>query len=104
MRELANLNARVAITRHGARQLLPNLMGKAVMSAIAFALAAALHIVNAQRETLPFVGSAACALVGSMFAARTITSAAALLRSRRAAIPGKEDMAANHPTNATDAQ
>jgi hypothetical protein len=102
MRELANLNARVAITRHGAKQMVPNLMGKAVMSAIAFVLAAAMHVVNTQQETLPLVGSAVCALVGAMFAARTITRASELFRSRRA-VTSEDDSPASAAANSADA-
>jgi hypothetical protein len=103
MRELANLNARVAITRHGAKQMVPNLLGKATMSAIAFGLAAAMYIVNSQQETLPLVGSAACALVGAMFAARTITRASELFRSRRA-VAGEDDATPSAATNSADVE
>jgi hypothetical protein len=103
MRELANLNARVAITRHGAKQMVPNLLGKATMSVIAFALAAAMYIVNTNQETLPLVGSAACALVGAMFAARTLTRALELARSRRA-MPGDDEAASNDSANSADEQ
>jgi hypothetical protein len=102
MRELANLNARVAITRHGAKQMVPNLLAKATMSAVAFGLAAAMHVVNTQQSMLQLVGSAACALVGAMFAARTITTMAELFRSRRG-IAGDDAAAPNAGANPSDA-
>ena len=90
MRELANLNTRVAITRHGARRMVPDLFGKAAMSVVAWAMAAGIYVANPSRAWLPLVGAGACALVGAMFVARTFTTAAQLFASRRA-MPGGAD-------------
>lgn len=89
MRELANLNTRVAITRHGARRMVPNLLGKAAMSVVAWTLAVGMYVTSPSRAWLPLVGAGACALVGAMFVARTLTTAAQLFASRRA-MPGDD--------------
>lgn len=83
MRELANLNTRVAITRHGARQMVPNIFAKATMGVVAWALAATVYLVSPTRGVLALAGASACALVGAMLLARTLTDAAKLFASRR---------------------
>jgi hypothetical protein len=95
MRELANLNARVAITRHGAKQLVPNIFGKALLSAVAWALAVAGYLLNTKHDVVLFCGAAACALVGAMFFARTLTTATQLFASRRAAPAAADKAGAN---------
>ncbi len=83
MRELANMNARVAITRHGARQLIPKILGKAVMSVAAFAGAAAVYLLKAQDDVRYLAAAGACAVVGAMFFARGMTTVSQLFASRR---------------------
>lgn len=91
MRELANLNARVALTRHGAKQMIPNIFAKATMTTVAWILAIAIHMLNTKHQVLPLIGAAACALVGAMFLARTLTTVSQLFASRRAAMPNESN-------------
>ncbi|MEX2186816.1 MAG: FHA domain-containing protein [Pirellulales bacterium] len=99
MRELANLNARVAITRHGARQMIPNVIGKAAVSAVSFAAAAAVYLLNLNHDERYLAAAAACALVGALFLARTITSVPQLFVSRRVA-PAESESHASTKTGA----
>jgi hypothetical protein len=98
MRELANLNTRVAITRHGSKRLVYNVMMKAMMTAAAFATAVAVYVLHTEHAPLPTIGAAACAVIGAMFFARTTTAIKQLLASRRGLTAGDEETtAANRP-------
>lgn len=93
MRELANLNTRVAITRHGSKRLVYNVMMKATMTAAAWATAVAVYFLDVEHETLPMIGAAACAVIGAMFFARTTTAISQVFASRRGLTTGDGETA-----------
>lgn len=82
MRELANLNARVAITAHGTRQMLPQAFGKAALSLAAFGASAAVYLLNADRQPIHIAAAAGCALLGVFFFFGTLRSLRRLRTSR----------------------
>jgi hypothetical protein len=90
MRELANLNARVAITQHGARRMIPNTIGKATMSVAALAGAAFVFLLGKQHDVRYVSVGATCLVVGAFFLARTMAALRHIFASRRPALAADE--------------